>query len=378
MKIALILFKYDLPLDDPCCYPLGFMYISAVLKKAGHDVTVFNLNLEDENEFERMVGNPDESGGRFSVALFTGFESFKPSIIQYAAMCRGRGIRTLLGGALATFTPFEMLKYVDTVIVGEGENVVCQALNSTGIVQGTKPNLDDLPLPDYEGFGIEEYHRRHGTRYMGVLTSRGCPYSCKFCAQTCAFQFRNLAHVFEEIDIYKAKYGVEMIVFNDNTLNLRKDRFMSLCKGMKSRNLPWCAAIRADVWDEEMMRAAKDSGLKYLVVGVESFLQDKLDRMNKRVTVEQITRTLDMIQDSGVNYHANTLHGFPDEDYEYIINEISVMPTKYPRVFPGLVQPFIGTGYKGRRITRDQETFLDGVFDAHARNQGMAVLPKAA
>ena len=361
MKLALILFKYVQMIDDPCCYPLGFMYISAVLKKAGHDVTVFNLNLYEYKDI--LTG--------FDAVLMTGFEPFKEDIIYTAAICKERGIKTILGGALGTFCSEEMLKYVDTVIIGEGENVICQALNSTGIVKGTKPNLDTLPYPDYEGFEIEEYHRVHGIRYMGVLTSRGCPYSCKFCAQTCVSQFRKMPDVFKEIDFYIAKYGTERIIFYDNTLNIRKDRFMEICEGMKLRGLSWSAAIRVDVWDEEMTRVGKESGLKFLVVGVESFSQDKLDLMDKKITVDQIIKCLDLIQDYDIGYRANVLLGIPDETYENILEEVIAIPSKYQRIYPGLVQPYAGTGYKERAITNEQEKFLQAIFIDYALNNGV-------
>jgi radical SAM superfamily enzyme YgiQ (UPF0313 family) len=285
MNLVLSLPKYGVDISDPCCFALGFMTISSVLKLQGHDVKVLNYNLWDYN-FEDEIENAD-------AVLMTGFEEFLPTIKAQAKVCKDKGIQTILGGALATFKPLEMLEYVDTVVIGEGETVLHEALTRKGVIYGNepeKPCIDNFPLPDYHGFGIDEYNRRHSIRYMGVLTSRGCPYRCKFCVQTCNFQERNLSLVFEEIDGYKAEYGVEMIVFNDNTLNLRKERWMTLCEGMKERNIGWGAAIRVDNFDEEMAKAAKESGLSYLVVGVESFKQSKLDEMNKRIKTEQITR----------------------------------------------------------------------------------------
>lgn len=351
MKIAMILFKYAVPIDDPCCYPLGYMYISSVLKQAGHDVTVYNYNLIDGDPL--FIEFTD-----YDVVMMTGFEEFLPSIKRVAAECRIHGVKTILGGALATFKPDEMLKFVDTVIVGEGESVVCTALNSNGIVQGTKPNLDNLPLPDYVGFGIEEYHKRHSYRYMGVLTSRGCPYSCKFCAQTCSFQYRKLSHVFEEIDIYKHRYGLQVVVFNDNTLNLNKARFMAICDGMAKRRLLWTAAIRCDNFDEEMAIAAKKSGCVYFVVGVESFNQKRLDAMNKQLKADDVYKCLSLLQRYDINYHGNALMGLPDDTKETILEELERIPPWF-NVYPCFIQPFIGTelGYGSKLNSAERKTF---------------------
>jgi radical SAM superfamily enzyme YgiQ (UPF0313 family) len=374
MRIALILPKYSVSIHDPCCFPLGFMSISAVLKQAGHDVTVFNLNLYDDLNY---ITNMEFSIRTSDAVLFTGFEEFAEENKMISAWARSKGIHTVLGGALATFAPEEMLQHFDTVVVGEGEAVIETALTSCGIIQGTKPDLDALPSPDYEGFGIAHYNELHSIRYMGVLTSRGCPYSCRFCAQTCSFQFRSLPAVFEEIDHYRATYGVQHIVFNDNTLNLRKDRFLAICEGMKERGLTWSAAIRVDVFDEEMTRAAKESGCGYFVVGVESFNDGKLAAMGKRITAAQITAALDLLHQHEICYHGNVLLGLPGETYDDIVAELDFLPQKY-NVFPVLVQPFIGTEYRERSITEEEADYLSEVFREFAEARGMNVYREAA
>lgn len=368
-KIALICFKYGVPLDDPCCYPLGFMYISAVLKRAGHEVTVYNLNIIDTDPMLIEFTNYD-------VVLMTGFEEFLPKIKQVAHECRIHGVKTILGGALATFTPDEMLKYVDTVVIGEGDDVICTALNSIGIVQGTKPNLDNLPLPDYEDFGIKEYHRRHPYRYMGVLTSRGCPYSCKFCAQTCTFEYRSLSHVFNEIDLYRKRYGVQLIVFNDNTLNLDKARFLEICEGMEKRGLLWTAAIRCDNFDEEMAIAAKRSGCVYFVVGVESFSQERLDAMDKRLKVKEAHNCLNLLHRYNINYHGNVLMGLPGDTSETIIDELGKIPPWF-HVYPTFLQPFVGTklGESEKLKIEDRQRF-SVIFKLIVEQSGKYLYPE--
>ena len=369
MNIVLVLHKYSVSIDDPCCYPLGFMYISAVLKQQGHAVSVLNYNLRDY-DFVSEVRRAD-------AVLFTGFEEFLSYIKRDALICRNLGIKTILGGALATFKPDEMSQFVDVVVTGEGECVVSKALCSEGIVTGLRPSINDLPFPDYEGFGISEYHKRHTFRYMGVITSRGCPHTCRFCAQTCSYQQRNLSSVFEEIDHYKATYGVTHIVFNDNTLNLNKVRFLAICAGMKLRGLAWGAAIRVDVFDDEMARAAKESGCWYFIVGVESFNDDKLSAMNKRVTADQIRSTLDLLHKYGIEYHGNVLVGLPDESQQDILNELRSLPLQY-NIFPVLVQPFVGTQYQNRGINNDEANRLSSFFKEYAESKGKVMYREAA
>lgn len=354
MNVVLVLHKYEISLNDPCCYPLGFMYVSSWFKQQGYTVKILNYNLFDYDLVEEIKGQ--------DLVGFTGFEEFKSLIIRDARICKELGIRTILGGALATFCGSEMKQYIDEVVTGE-----CEFQE--------RSNFDRLSWPDYEGLGISEYHKRHGWKYMGVMTGRGCPYSCTFCAQTCEFRLRKLNNVFAEIDFYSNRYGHEMTVFYDNTLNVNKKRFLQICEGMKSRGA-WTASIRCDKVDEEAVKAAKESGCKYLVIGIESFNQEKLDRLNKRIKVEQIYRTLDLLHKYKINYHGNVLVGFEDESYEDIVREISLIP-KGSNVFPGLVQPFIGTRNGGKRsISEVEYSFLSNEFKSYATNAGMTCLPE--
>ena len=352
MKVCLVCYKYGVPLDDPCCYPLGFMYVASNLKRQGHEIKVLNYNLW-EYDFIEEVKDQD-------AVLFTGFEEFALQILRDAKFCKEMGIWTVLGGALATYIPEVIGKYVDQLWIGEFEET---------------SKIDDLPLPDYESFGIEEYHKRHEEKYMGVLTSRGCPYSCTFCTQICKFRVRSLGKVFGEIEYYKRKYNLDSIVFNDNTFNLSKSRFMKICSWLKGKGLKWGASIRCDIFDEEMVKAAKESSCNYFVVGVESFNQEKLDLMNKRIKVVEIYKTLDLLHKYKINYHGNILVGFENESYEDIANEVSIIPSGY-NVFPVLVQPFVGTSNgKTRLITKKEEEFLNLEFSKYIENFEMYQYP---
>lgn len=352
MKLCLVCHKYGVPLDDMCCYPLGFMYVSAVLKAQGHEVKVLNYNLYDY-DFVKEVKDQD-------AVLFTGFEEFMLPIVRDAKICKDLEIYTIIGGALATFIPEIIGKYVDQVCVGEFEET---------------SNIDHIPWPDYEGFGIDEYHKRHSKRYMSILTSRGCPHNCTFCSQTCVFRVRKLDKVFEEIQYYKDKYKIDTIVFNDNTFNLSKKRFLKICSWLKGKDLEWGASLRCDIFDEEMAKAAKDSNCSYFIVGIESFNQKRLDKMYKGITVKDIYRTLDLLKKYKINYHGNILLGFEDESYLDIAMEVNKIPKGY-NVFPTLVQPFIGTENGKTRLLTDHEVeYLNENFLEYIIDQGLYQYP---
>lgn len=329
--IALWVPKYNVVFDDPCCYPLGFMYISSVLKQAGHQVVVYNNNLRDYDE--NVLFDAD-------VVCFTGFEEFMDENIRLSSRLRDRGIRTILGGAFASFLPAASSNHFDCVVVGEGEDAVLTALTTDGIISAPPPKLDTLPWPDYDGFGIDEYHRRRDIRYMGVLTSRGCPHNCTFCSATCKFQTRTLNLVEDEIRFYVHRYGITVLVVNDNTLNTSKQRFYRFCDMVAPFGLKWSAALRLDNLDDEMMARAKSAGLCYSVVGVESFDQKKLDAMNKKITVEQIEKGLNLLQKYAINYTGNIIVESVEEveRHRAVIEKYRLYPTGMMKVIGNKVQ----------------------------------------
>lgn len=333
---------------------------------------MLNMNLWQFNLVQELEWKPDW-------VMMTGFEGFYDAVKETAALCRSLGIKTMLGGAMASLNTVEMAGYVDVLVTGEGEDVLAQALHTErGIIVGGKvKEINSIPWPDYDGFEVREYHKRNketcGVKHMGVITSRGCPFACEFCSGGIIgkFQFRDVKDVLAEVAHYKRTYDPDVIMYNDNTFNVRKDKFIQYCRGMKEIGMPWNSAIRLDLLDDEMAREAADGGLcRYFIVGVESFRQDKLDRMNKHLKVEDMKRGLDLLHKYNLNYHANILVGLPGETVEEIIEEVMTIPKDY-RVFPILVQPFIGTKYQTRSITPTQEAFLDKTFRAWATEAGL-------
>ena len=347
MKACFVVYKYSVPLGDACCYPLGFMYVAALYKQKGFEIKVLNYNLW-EYDFKEEIKGQD-------IVAFTGFEEFKDLIIRDALVCKEAGIKTILGGALATFRPDLVVGHVDKLCIGEHSET---------------SKIDVLPLPLYEEFGIEEYHKRHDARYMGILTSFGCPYSCTFCSQVCSYKRRPLQGVLDEVDLYIKKYNTELIVFNDNTININKKYVSDLCNGLTSRNVAWGASIRCDNFDEDLARLFKNSGCSYLVVGIESFNQKKLDYVNKQLKVSDIYKTLDLLYKYKIDYHGNILVGFEYETYDDIAYEVSLIP-EGSNIFPMLVQHFIGTQHgKVRRISSTQEEYLNTCFSNYISSTG--------
>lgn len=367
MNITFIIHKYGIPIDDPCCYPLGAMYVSSTLKSLGHDVKVLNYNLFDYDLLKELPGS--------DLVCFTGFEEFLPLIKRDSALCKSLGIRTLVGGALATFMPRLMADICDSVVCGEAEGALEYAVKEDAVYFGKELPIDEIPLPDYEGFWITEYHRRHQVNYMGVLTSRGCPCSCTFCSQTCKYRTRSIESVFSEIDTYQEKYGTKYIVFNDNTFNISRRRATAICQGMKDRGMRWSAALRLDKVDDRFCETMAESGCNGLIVGVESFNQKYLDQMRKGLKANQIVNGLDLLHKHNLPYYGNILLGLDGQTSKDIENELSCINGKY-NIFPAMVRQFVGTK-EGKKsfLTSEEWHYWDGKFKAYIESKGKYCYP---
>lgn len=356
------LHKYGVDLADPCCYPLGFMYISTVLKAAGHEVKVLNYNLYDYCLGAELEGQ--------DAVCFTGFADFLPQIKRAAACARAMGVKTVVGGALATFCTDDMAAICDVVVTGEGESIICEAIKSRGVFFGKSIDVNNLPYPDYDGFGVDEYHRRNPYRHVGVLTQRGCPYSCTFCAQTCKTSRREVESCLAEICHYQQRYAPDYIVVNDNTFNLDKRRVKEFCAYFKMTGQKWSAALRADLFDEDMAYWMATSYCSKVIIGVESFSDTKLQSMNKKANVAQIRAALDLLHEYNIDYHANLLVGFPGETFSQILEEVQSIPEHY-NVTPCTVRPFLGTKWGGTNLLPIETSELNMIFKQMAAQKGL-------
>ena len=222
-------------MGDGYSFPLGIAYISASMKKAGHNVITLNLNHRN-GEVDEIIRKEIEENKINVVA--TGGLSFQYSTVRRvveAAKRVNREIITIVGGGIISGDPepaMQALAYADYGVFGEGEitiNELCAALEHgrelskiDGIIYKngnsfitTKPrreieNIDSIPWPDYKGFEIEKYLRstppgisglnRQNTVFM--LASRSCPYNCTFCFHTSGQKYRQRAldGFFDELD----------------------------------------------------------------------------------------------------------------------------------------------------------------------------------
>jgi len=331
--------------------PLGLLYLGAVLEKSGHEVKVIDnarIQLPVEKIVERVKR---EDPGVLGVSTLT--PTFKQGIkIASAIKAELPDLKIVFGNYHATFTYERLLTkypFVDYVALGEGEQIFLELVNALerneeikkikgiafrhdGRVVKTPPrqfiqNLDELPLPD-RTLLEQEYHSEvvgmlgSSGKFTTMLTSRGCPYNCRYCACS-AFslrkvRFRSPKSVVAEMGLLQME-GYEEVGFVDDNLLLDRHRMEKICDLLKENGIKltlW-AEGRVDQASREVLRKFARVGCKTIYFGVESGNQKVLNYYGKNISPELSRKAMRNCKDAGIeNIIGSFIVGAPIETRE--------------------------------------------------------------
>jgi len=188
--------------------------------------------------------------------------------------------------------------------------------------------LDSVPFPRYRQFPLDEYP----TDEIALLTSRGCPYECIFCAAKTVsgrrFKPRSAHHVADEIQYWYERGGRRFAIIDDN-FTLKRERVLQLCqeigdRRLKSLELRCPNGVRADRVDEELLARMRSVGFTYLAFGVESGSDRILKQIKKGESIEAIKRSIKLACDLGYEVALFFIVGFPGETWRDIEESVSL------------------------------------------------------
>lgn len=311
---------------------------------------------------------------------------------EISSMIKDRRPKTkiILGGPHATIFPDMVIKHpaIDFVSISEGEITVKELIealdrqsenklkNISGLYYKDKDgkiyknssralikNLDMLPMPKYEIFNPTQYfpavHIR-GRHVYNIITSRGCPYKCTFCAATrvfgSGFRYHSVERSIKEMKFLKEKLSVDSIQIYDDNFTTNKTRVKILCKRMieEKLNLQWVCYTRADaLGDEEMLLLMKKSGCYMIVIGIESGNERILKLINKNLDLDIARKNIQLVRKAKINILSSFIIGLPSETIKEIENTIKFSTSigltyaTYP----------IFTPYPGTPIYEDAQRF---------------------
>jgi len=179
------------------------------------------------------------------------------------------------------------------------------------------------------------------------MTSRGCPYSCSYCAtETNRVSYRSVDHILREIRFVKDKYGTTQFSFKDDSFTVNRRRVEELCDKIIAERLGinWECATRVDLVTGELLLKMKKAGCNSVKVGIESGSERVLKQMNKGITHGQVRYAAQLFKKVGIFWTGYFMMGVPGETADDIYKTLELMYEVKPDFASiGVYEPFPGT-----------------------------------
>jgi len=264
----------------------------------------------------------------------------------------------------------------DYGVYGEGENTVLELLSHlqkkspdlTGIaglvyrdggyirINKPRPNLtaddlDNLPYPAYyHYYGNNQKALAGKSSYYVMFTSRGCPYNCAFCMQVLGRKVRrrSIKSVISEINYAISTYGAHTFDFADEIFLFGDEHSRNLLQAMiedgLQKKIRWRALTRVNFVSPDLIALAKKAGCYHLEMGVESGDDEILKTIGKGITVEQVKKSVSVIQEAGISLMTYYILGHPKETMETLKRTVDLaVKLNTSTIAVGIMVPYPGT-----------------------------------
>ncbi|MHA1348413.1 MAG: B12-binding domain-containing radical SAM protein [Candidatus Odinarchaeia archaeon] len=365
MKVALIVPPLNFRVDlnqfyqeytcDGSLPPLGLMYIGSVLKENNIDVKLLDLSgkLKTVEWYEKWLKKeePDLVGisiiaDAINTAMFIAKVTKK--VLPNTLVVGGGITATFLYEKILTYCP-----YFDLIVRGEGEYTLLKIINALskgkfdkekkhiagisyrgkdGKVKNTPEaplitDLDSLPFPDRSLSDIAYSYQfgpvRLGTKkFTSILTSRGCPFNCTYCACSAftrrTYRARSYENVLDEFEELYSQ-GYKQALITDDHFFMSPKRTLKILRGIRKRKIDMdlICESRVDFARLPVLKEAVKSGVKAIFYGIESGSQKMLNYYNKKITPLQSIKAIEKSKYAGIDITVGSfMYGGPYETLE--------------------------------------------------------------
>lgn len=321
--------------------PSDLMYLAAVAEQAGLEAKIKDYSqggdlAEDLREFQPdyLLINAATPTLESDLKALKTAKDICPNVITLAK-----------GAAFLTLSKQVMSEHpeLDIIIFKEAEQTLKEILEDkqkpeilgiyyreNGEIKftGQRPyieNLDEIPFPARHLVDNSIYRRPDNNKVQAVIkVSRGCPFHCFFCLATPVsgekVRKRSIPNIIAEIKECVEKYNIDNFVFWSDIFNIDRQWTMDLCQAIIDSGLKitWSANTRADTADFEMAKLMYKSGCRLVSIGVESGSQYMLDKIGKRIKLDDVRRTVSIFKKAKIRIYNYFVIGLPFETEETV------------------------------------------------------------
>lgn len=361
--------------------PLGIGYLSSVISKAGYAVDVFDLGRRHlpPRAFQQLLRER-----RYDII---GLSISTPNLSTAAATAKliheaVSGSEFVIGGPHVSAYPGESLHAfgADYGLVGESEGSFVRFLDArargddpagdvpgvirledgrlVGAMSFDRPDVQMLPWPDWERIEPHRYppipHQMFVKAFpvAPVMTTRGCPYNCSFCASTRLFgpkiRRRQVDDVVAEMTFLRDRFGVREIHFEDDNLTLNRRHavrlFEKIIETHLGVHLKCPNGVMTSALDPPLMGLMKRAGMYQISLGIETTSPDLLESERKYLELQRVRETVRQAREAGLEVQGLYIAGLPGDDEEGFRRSVrEAMEMKLDLAHFGLFMPLAGS-----------------------------------
>ncbi|MFL0166259.1 B12-binding domain-containing radical SAM protein [Candidatus Clostridium helianthi] len=303
-----------------------------------HEIIIENENV-DKIDFDENV----------DLVAITVTVDVMNRAVEISKEFQKRGVKVIAGGIHITADPEVAVNSFDAIIIGMAERVWEKVLkdvenNSIKKIYYDMKNIcgNEIVSPDYSMIDNKKY------LYTNIIsTSRGCPFKCDFCYNSCTNSIktyinRPIEDVIKDIKVLKTKH----IMFIDDNFIGNPKWTKELLKEIKPLKLKWNAAVTSNIVDmPELLDDMKESGCQSLFIGFESINGKSIESVHKiQNSVSRYEKLVDEIHKRGIMINASFVFGLDEDDAEIFKSTLEwIVKNKIETVTSHIMTPYPGT-----------------------------------
>ena len=357
--------------------PLHTLMAAALLRQSGYSVALFDatLALDPDQEFRVAL---EQHGPKLVAVIEDNFNFLTKMCLtrnrdlafRMCGIASRAGIPSIVNGSDSTDRTAAYLDAgFEMVLTGEVESTILEAVRMVGRGEKARPlrgpgiaDLDSIPDAAWDLVDLESYRalwkQSHGHFSLNMVSSRGCPYRCNWCAKPVfgsGYRFRSPERVAQEMLRLKREFQADHIWFADDIFALSPQWTRAFADAVERIDaaVPFKMQSRCDLMTRNTVEALRRAGCVEVWMGAESGSQKILDEMDKGTQVEQIQEARENLRRHGIRAGLFLQFGYPGERWSEIEQTIRMVRETAPDdIGVSVSYPLPGTGFYDR-VARD-------------------------